>query len=318
MHDVTLQFNLNQGDVSFLFQSIPPLVQAHRRNIDEVVAIVDCCRPQSGPVTVGEGDSLESEYRQRTEETCAIARNLKQQGYLDKIIYLHKDDPILSVIYRKYLNNLIRQTHDSTGTALAAYLLALETCGSRYLIHYDADILLYQAPDYDWTVEAKNFMSAEPMAIDVSPRISPPFAEYKHLADAPSVKWGKPEGPGEGYWYSNWFSSRCFLLDRQKLFSYLPLVKGNRIELLARKFLRRNYPWNFEMLLSRRMKLVGGRRLVLKSRQAWILHPKDRDHRYLNVLPRMQKAITEGRLPLEQRGQEGIDICAWEGFLANT
>jgi len=318
MHDVTLQFSLNQGDVAFASQSIPPIIQAHRKNVDEVVAIVDCCRPRRGLAASGDRDSRESEHKQRTKEICAIAEELKGRGYLDKIIYLHKDDSVLSLIYRKYLNNLIRETHDFTGTALAAYLLAVEVCNSRYILHYDADIFLYQSADYDWTCQAKHLMIEDPVALDASPRISPPFAEHKHLADAPSLKWAKPESSSRGYWYSTWFSSRCFLMDRERLFPHLPLVKGHLIELLLRRILQRNYPWNFEMLVSKRMGLVGGRRLVLKSQQAWIVHSAKKTSRYLELMPRIQKAILTGQLPLEQRGQENIDLCAWEKFFTET
>jgi hypothetical protein len=318
MHDVTLQFNLSQGDISFVSQTIPPLVEAHRRNIDEVIAIVDCCQPPWRRTADPDSDFLESEYKQRTKEICTIAEDLKKKGYLDKIIYLYKNDPMLSVLYRKYLNNIIRQTHESNGKPFVVYLLALEACNTRYLIHYDADIFLYQAPDYDWAIEARCFMEKEPMIIDASPRISPPFAENKHLPDAPSLNWKMPAISIEGGWHSEWFSARCFLIDREKLFYYLPLVKGSQIELLVRKFLHRTYPWAFEILLSKRLRIVKGTRLVLNSEQAWILHPSKRTPRYLELLPRIQKAILQGRLPLEQRGQEDIDVLAWEDFLANT
>lgn len=318
MHDLTLQFSLSQADIAFASRSIPPLVRAHRSNADEVFAIVDCCRRPRRPDVAEDKDSSEAIHQQRTKEICAIAENLKKEGYLDRVVYLYEDDPELPLIYRKYLNNIIRSTHEFSGRALAAYLLALEACRSRYLIHYDADIFLYQAPGYDWATQAKDFIAQDNIAVDASPRISPPFAEYKHLVDAPSLKWAKPEFCAKGYWYSNWFSSRCFLIDRQKLFRYLPLVKGNQIELLVRKLLNRSFPWDFERLVSRRLGRAGARRLVLASRQAWIVHPAERTTLYLELLPRIQKSISEGRLPLGQRGQEDIELGAWEEFLKET
>jgi len=327
MHDITLQFNLSQADISFASRSIPPLVEAHRGNADEVFAIVDCCRSRRAakaahpPIRYGgvgnagqDRHSLEAQHQQRIKEICAIAEELKNKGYLDRVIYLHENDPALTAIYRRYLNNIIRSTHEFSGRALVAYLLALDACRSRYLIHYDADIFLCQAPGYDWAAQAKDFIAQDPIAVDASPRISPPFAEYRHLPDAPSLKWGKPEFCVKGYWYSTWFSSRCFLIDRQKLFRYLPLVKGSQVELLVRKFLKRSFPWDFERLVSRRMARAGTRRLVLASPEAWIVHPAERSERYLELLPRIQEAIAEGRLPLEQRGQEDIDLGAWEKF----
>jgi hypothetical protein len=46
MHDVTLQINLSPGDIAYAELTLPALVQAHRANVDEVLAIVDRCRPQ--------------------------------------------------------------------------------------------------------------------------------------------------------------------------------------------------------------------------------------------------------------------------------
>jgi hypothetical protein len=107
MHDVTLQFNLSHWDISCASQTIPPLVEAHQRNVDEVIAIVDCCQFLRRHTAVADSDLSEHEYKQRIEAICVIAQDLKKKGYLDKIIYLQKNGPLLSVIYRKYLNNAI-------------------------------------------------------------------------------------------------------------------------------------------------------------------------------------------------------------------
>lgn len=320
MHNVTLQFNLSQGDTPFARQSIPSLVEAHRKNVDEIIAIVDCCRPQRTRMIDQDHLFSESEYNQRLKGICAIAEELKNKGYLDRIIYLRPDDTILAVLSRKYLRNIIHETHDYRGAPIMSYLLAWEVCATRYLLHYDADMLLYQALGYDWSVEARRLMDKEPKAIAATPRVSPPFSKEKGIPDCPSLeKGGILALPVEGGWRIIWFSARCILIDLNKLHSYLPLIKGRYlIEVLLRKYLNRSYPPALEMMLFRRALQIGGWRFDLKSEQAWLLHPEDKSLRYLELLPRIERAILQGKVPLEQRGYENVKFSIWEDFLANT
>ncbi|MEQ8381960.1 MAG: hypothetical protein RH949_06280 [Coleofasciculus sp. A1-SPW-01] len=319
MNDVTLQINLSPGDIAYAQITIPALVKAHRASVYEILAIVDCCRPKKTKIVDPDRRFPEPEFRQRVDKICAIAEELKAKGYLDRIVYLHPDNSLQPILSRKYLANWVSETHDYGGCALMAYLAAFEATTTRHLIHYDADMLLYQAPDYDWSVEAKYLMDKEHKVVAASPRISPPFSQEKNLPDAPSLHEDRPLVPVEWGWYNDWFSNRCYLIDKEKLNSYLPLIQGRLLlEILAVKYLNRGYPRSPEIMLFKRIGRTGGRRLNLKSEQAWLLHPTTKPSRYIELLPQIQQHILKGQVPVEQRGFADINLSAWENFLAKS
>lgn len=319
MNDITLQINLSPGDIAYARITVPSLVEAHRASVDEKLAIVDCCRPQRTKIVDPDRRFPEPEFSQRVEQICAIAEELKDKGYLDRIVYLHPSDPLLPILSRKYLRNLVHETHDYGACALMAYLAGLEVPTTRYVLHYDADMLLYQASDYDWSVEARYLMDKEPKAVAASPRISPPFGEENDVPDAPSLHEGRLLIPVEGGWRNDWFSTRCYLIDRDKLAGYLPLLQGRTLlEVLLIKYLNRGYPRSPEIMLFRRVGGSGGWRLNLKSEQAWLLHPATKPPRYIELLPQIQNEIRQSRIPVEQRGYANINLSAWEDFLAGS
>ena len=196
-----------------------------------------------------------------------------------------------------------------------SYLAGFEETKTRYLIHYDADMLLYQASNYDWSQEAKELIDKQPKAVAASPRISPPFNLEQKLSDAPSLHEGRPLTPVEGGWRNDWFSTRCYFIDREKLSQYLPLIQGNLLlETLLLKYLNRGYPRSPEIMFFKRIGGSGGWRLNLKSENAWLLHPVNKPPRYLELLPQIQEAVLQGKVPAEQRGYANINLPAWEKF----
>ncbi|NMF60427.1 hypothetical protein [Pseudanabaena yagii] len=315
MNDVTLQINLSPGDINYVNLTVPYLVKSHRENVHEVLAVIDCCRPQKTKIVDPDQRFPETEFRKKVEKISSIAEELKSQGYLDRIIYLYPNNSLQSIISKKYLGNLIRETHDYGGCALMSYLAAFEVINTRYIIHYDADMLLYQAPNYDWSIEAKNIINKYPKAVAASPRISPPFNKYRNTVDAPSMHEGRQFSSVEGGWRNDWFSTRCFLMDVEKLHSYLPLIQGGQIiETLAIKYLNRGYPRSPEIMLFERLSKAGGWRLNLKSQKAWLLHPSTKPSRYIELLPQIINSVQEGKIPEPQQGYADINLAAWENF----
>ncbi|OGW75523.1 MAG: hypothetical protein A2Z72_05810 [Omnitrophica bacterium RBG_13_46_9] len=318
MHEVTLQINLSQGDIPYARLTVPALVGAHRANVDEKIAVVDCCRPQKTQIIDPDRRFPEPEFNIRVKQICTIAEELKKEGYLDRIIYLWPDDPLLKTISRKFMRNIIKETHDCWGIALMQYIVALESCATRYIIHYDGDMLLYQASGYDWSVEAKRLMEKEPLAVAGSPRSSPPFGSEKEELEA-LKKCEVPIAPTEGGWLVSWFGTRCILLDLYKFNRYLPLLKGRYvIEVLTRKYLKRSYPPSFELLMFYRIGGCGGRRITLGSRKAWTLHPPYKSDGFLKLLPRILQTVRRGDVPEAQRGRENINLSDWKNFLQDS
>jgi hypothetical protein len=318
MHDTTLQINLSPGDIAYADLTVPALVNHHRASVDQTLAIVDCCKPQRTKIVNPDQRFPEPQFAEKVESICAIAESLKTKGYLDKIIYLHPNDSLFSLLSRKYLANWVHKTHDYGGCALMSYLAGLEIPQTHYILHYDADMLLYQASGYDWSQEAKQRMEEHDKTVAASPRISPPFSQATGLVDAPSRHEERPLKVVEGGWQNDWFSTRCYLIDKIKLASYLPLIRGRLlVETLATKYLNRGYPRSPEIMLFKRVGNAGGRRINLASEQAWLLYPATKPPSYTQLLPQIQHSIANGQIPQEQQGYADINLAAWEKFLTN-
>ena len=44
-------------------------------------------------------------------------------------------------------------------------MFALEDAKTDYIVHFDSDVLLYQAPDYDWITRSMELMDADPRVL---------------------------------------------------------------------------------------------------------------------------------------------------------
>jgi hypothetical protein len=322
MHNVTLQINLSPGDIRYARTIVPALVKAHRETVDETLAIVDCCPPQAGEFVKSERRISEEQFKRAVEQICTIAAELQQQGWLDRIVYLYPNDPLLKTLSHKYLDNWVQETHDYSGCGLMSYLAAFEVINTRYLLHYDGDMLLYQAPGYDWSIEARYWMESAPDIVAASPRLSPPSLDNLNQGiDAPSLDEDMhtthPLKKVSGGWCDDWFSARCYLMDREKLWRYLPLLRGFfLVKMLAAKSLRRGYPRTLEMMFCKRIGPAGGCRLVLESEKAWLLHPATKPERLVQLLPQIQDHVQQGQVPTDQEGFVDIQLSAWEAYLS--
>lgn len=199
MADVTLQINLSPSDIKYAHITVPALVRAHKANVQEVLAVVDCCRPQKTKIVNPDKRFPQEIFDKKVVEIREIAETPTHDGYLDRIIYLTPRNTLQKTISRKYLSGLIHKTHDYGECALMSYLAAFELTTTRYLIHYDADMLIYTEPDYDWAVEARSFIGNHPEAVAATPRISPPMIGNVSV-DAPSSHEERPLAPIDGGW----------------------------------------------------------------------------------------------------------------------
>jgi hypothetical protein len=311
MKDITLQINLSPGDVNYAQLTVPALCK-HHEIIEKKLLIVDRCRPQRTKLVDPDQRFPEEKFKLGVEEITEISENLLRRKAVTDIYYLDPNDPYIAVLSKKYLRSIYKTTHSAGGTANMSYWLAMELPQTRYVLHYDGDIVLYQKPGYNWTDEAISYMQAEPDVLMAVPRLCPPLNKDN---DIPSLHEGRPIHSYTNFWKNDWFSTRHFLLDKERLNAYLPLVRGRIMtELLLRKYGNRAFPIDPEILLHRSAAPRGAKRLVLKNENAWLLHPTDKSQAFLNILPQLIKTISMGKSPEKQRGFENIITAAWEEY----
>jgi len=312
--DVTLQINLCAGDAAYAEHTVPRLVAAHP-GVARRLAVVDTCRPQRTRIFDPEHRLPEAEFQPRLRRMRELARQFETDGLFDEVVWLEPDSPHYPVLARRFVRPWMVETHDYGGCAFMSYWAALHFPATRFVLHYDADMCLYQTPGFDWAAEARRVWSDHPTVVAATPRISPPWTESS-TDDAPSRHEGRPlERVADG-WLNDWFSTRCFLFDRERLAPHLPLVRGARaLAYRLRRLLDRGYPVGPELLLFQVLGGRGLRRLNLASRDAWLLHPQRKPAAYLALLPRLLDAVAVGRVPAAQRGRSEIDVAAWTDFL---
>lgn len=313
--DLTLQINLSAGDSAYAEQTVPRLVAAHA-HVARRIAVVDLCRPQRTRIFDPSTRLPDPGFSNRVAAIRTLAEQFLAAGIVDELVYLEPDSPRFRTLAARYTTAGMTETHDYGGCANMAYWAGIDAPSTRFVLHYDADICLYQENNFDWAAEALRVWEKYPQAVFATPRISPPGFATTPEHDAPSLHEGRPFEPVADGWLNDWFSTRCFLVDRERLAPHLPLMGGALgWEYRLRRLLDRGYPPGPETLLFRRLSPRGFKRLNLSDRRAWILHPNTKPLHYLELLPQLLASVSTGRIPAAQRGHSEIDLCAWERFL---
>lgn len=313
---VTLQINLSGGDVDYAALTVPWLVEAHRGSVREVLLVVDLVRPQRTRLVDPDVKFPPERFETRAQAIRALARSMVAQGLADRVYEFLPGDQLGLACLRKYAGPIVRESHDFAGCGFASYLIGLEAARTRYVLHYDADILLRQRPGQDWCLEGVAAFARDESIVSVCPASCPPLelderAELDHRNRHGVATERTPLG-----WRSGWFSMRCALLDKVRLSRYLPLVRGRYAAMvLLRRMLDRTYPPPLEVMMYETVRRMGGRRLELACRESWYTHPLSKDDEWLRCLPQLGRLVRAGAFPDEQRGRDNHDARDWRDLL---
>jgi len=356
--DIALQINVCAGDIAYADPILRSLVDTHRGDIREVVAVADCCRPQSTPVLHRASRFPGAEFAARVSILRELCARWLQEGLVHRVEYLEAGDVArVRQLNRKYCGRDTSCTHDHLGHAFTAYFAGWDAARSRYVVHFDADILLHQARGYSWLRDAVSVLSADRKLLAVSPRIAPPPADAagkmvdlarEGIAWMPSWRL-TPEGKG---WRSDWFSTRCHVIDRDRLAGILPLTPrrgpaldcwgdwlnrcllplydaypwisdkpaeglrwfGDRMSRRISRYLIPEFPLPPEVLLYESALRHGLGSYYLGDVRAWYIHPDRKPQEFTELLPRLLKATREGRFPPSQAGFTGVGLTDWRSF----
>jgi hypothetical protein len=313
---LTLQINLAAIDLQYAPHIVPALARSHRAACREIILTIDGCKPQRTRQTDPAVRCPEPQFSRDVQALLALGEALRRDGVVDRLVHLEPGDPWLGEVTRKYSGRWIPETHDYGGRPITGYWAGVEAANTRYVIHYDGDMFLHQETGFDWAAYAIPLLEKQPDAVSASPRLTAPYASKIPYGDAPSSHEGVPVAPVEGGWKQFFFSTRVFLLDRQKFERYLPLGRGRALaEQLLVKAARRGFPRSAEKMYWLTVGGAGGYRLVLSTERAWVLHPPWKPPFYSDLVPSIVAAVAEGRIPEAQLGKTEIQLEAWQSFL---
>ncbi len=311
--EITLQINISPGDINYAHLTVPSLVEKHSA-IKRRLLVVDCCRPQKTKLVDPDTKFPQEEFNKRVERIIEIALTLRGNGTVNEVYFLKTDDPLIPRLAKKYLRGIVSVTHSAGGTANMSYWAGLELVRTKYILHYDGDILLYQKEGYFWIEEALTYFQENKNIVSATPRLCPPVDDVDF--DLPSLHEGRENISTPFYWLNDFLSTRHFLMDKERLKNYFPLLRGKLLlEIILRKYGRRAFPRDPEIVLFRAISSRGGKRLILKSPNAWLTHPVDKPAEFSDYLPSLMEAVDKGKCPEEQKGYENIRMDAWIKFL---
>ncbi len=342
--DITLQINLCAGDIAYGERIISALVAAHRADVGEVLVVADGCRPQSTPLLHAPSRFPAEEFARRLAQLRQLCADLQSAKQIDRVVWLEPDPVGLRALNTKYAGVATIASHDHLSHAFSAYFLGWEAPRTRYVAHFDADIFLWQAPGFRWLRAALAALASDEKLLAASPRIAPPPADGG-MVDIPAEGSGwLPTWPLDSTplgWQSTWFSTRCHLMDRERLARVLPLrprrttardAMVNRVlaplfgvqafsgaapGTLVKRFAARVPPFPLppEVLLHEQAQTRGFRCLYLEDPRAWFIHPDTKPEKFLRLLPRLLASVNQnGECPPAQRGVSGVRFTAWEDF----
>ncbi len=351
--DLTLQVNLCPGDVDYCETLVPALVAAHRKSIAEAIGIVDCCRPPS-TAWVDMGQRIPAAgYEARVDKIVAQSEALVATGILDRLVMIRPGDAEIPDLARKYFGVATSLTHDHLAHAFASYFAGLEAPRTRYVVHYDSDVMLRQPTGRDWAAEACVLMANDPSLLAVSPRICPPLDDPSGMINpGPFSSWSDhwELTPTNFGWRSDWISTRAFCLDRDRLTPILPLVPSHELGqahhgILINEFLSGVFAsewWHRtcatdsfigrllrgirnrvlpgappapEVLFQEMLRRTGLKSAYLGDVDMWIAHPDTKPAAFLAILDPLLAAVTNGDFPPEQRGCGSLRLEAWTAFV---
>jgi hypothetical protein len=305
--ELTLQINLSPGDIAYAALTVPALIEQHPE-AGRILLVVDTCKPGRTKLVNPDLRFPEPQFTQKTEQIEAIATSIANNYNNCDVYVLRPGDAIIQQLGDRYLGGWYYNTHDYGGCANMAYWLGFEFPTTRYVLHYDGDMLLFQEPGYSWTEEAIRLLQENKQAVAACPRYNTPFS---HADESPSYRHGVPFERVKDGWLDTFFSTRCLLIDKERMQKYLPLLSGRiLIETLAVKYLNRGYPRSPEIIMYRKIGGNNGRRLILNSYKSWTMHPHSKPPEYIANLPAIMKLVHAGVYP-EGHTDENFELGKW-------
>ncbi|MEO1093289.1 MAG: hypothetical protein AAFX01_00125 [Cyanobacteria bacterium J06638_28] len=311
-------------DLPYLAKTIPHQMRTCNYPFVERVLALDTA-PLSGDKLTRYGTGSQEEVRQACQA-------LIDAGVMDRIVEIDYDPALVDQIYEKYFGPeqapLMRgHTHNWKGSTVYASLYCIEAAASDYYLHFDADMLLYQAPNFNWITEAIEMLKKVPTIAAIRPLCGPPQAEDKVYQNHAVKK------DDRGFYAHKFFSMRAYLVDRRRFAQLSPIplawkhnplwsrqlpqplqTIGAAIE--RRLHNNKNLPLNgaiasFEPMTSERLEQTDYVRADLASSQAWTVHPAKHSPEFIQALPTLISLVEKGVYPPEQAGQYDLALSAW-------
>lgn len=281
-----LDILVSRLDVGFLRLTIPHLVRSCRFPLRRRRLLIDTW-PLSGEYAHRPGIGTLDEVNQICEE-------LRDREIVDSVEKIDYSEPIRREIMVRHFGSDPGLTHNAKGYPVYGMAYGIATAGVDYYLHFDSDMLLYQAPETSWIADGISLLHSDPGILCVLPLPGPPTADGS--LHQPYTRYSYDP---RGHYIFKAFTSRKFLIDVARFESTLPLrlryresTPGDPAPGLA----------SWEVMVSELLRDSRYVRADLASPTAWSLHPLDHGPRFVACLPEIIARVERGWFPPGQAG----------------
>lgn len=288
MDKVELSILVARPDAPFMLHTIPHLVKACNYPFIRRSLILDHAplnrsfvnRPNIGDLS-------------QLRDCCD---KLLKSGIVDEVIDIDYSETRRAQIYNKHFGSDIKHTHDGRGSSIYGFIFSIEEAQADYVVHFDSDMLLCQQAGFDWIDCGIKLLWRRPEIMIVNPLPGPPIDDGTLYQLAPY------QYDSQGFYRFQCFSSRVFLIDKQRFDLLLPLP----LELTADGKLSK-----WEDLITTNLRDRSYIRADIGLSNAWTLHPNDHSSDFVSCLPKIVERVEAGWYPDEQAGHYDLKLGAW-------
>jgi hypothetical protein len=268
-----------------------------------------CSFPFREKMVVADDLPRRSRLRDQTDSIShfsELLKRLQREGTISRVI------PLSSVasdhLAAKYFGSASSAARDHRGVPLFGWIAGIAAAQTDFVVHFDSDILLHQAPGHSWIDAGMALMEEDPLAMFVSPLPGPPAGDNMLRDQA-----ARPALDVHGNFRFKTFSSRRFLVSKRRFERILPTrlryTSAKRKLLMQLGFGNVLLPW--ESCVSSTLEKSEYYRVHLRSPKAWALHCPDHSDVWLRSLPAVISRVEEGGYPAEQGGRYDLMLSAW-------
>jgi hypothetical protein len=299
MQNCTFLLLTSPRDREFVIFTLPHLLRMCSFPFYEVIVVIDDL-PKGRPA---------SDFSDECGKFFSLVEGWQSRGLIGRFILLSEisfDD-----ITEKYFGTNVLQTRDYRGVPLFGWVAGLEVAKSEFVVHFDSDILLFQASDYSWINDGMTLISDDPDAMFVSPLPGPPAIDGRLRGQVVA-----PTLDTRGNFRFKTFSSRRFLVNKVRLGKLLPTplrrISEKQISPTDRSY---GTLCSWEDCVSSALQSSEFYRINLRCPKAWSVHSPEHNRDWLMALPRIVRCIENGDYPAKQGGHYELLLSAWYQLL---
>ena len=299
--DCSLTILVSRADRQYFMHTVPHLVKMLNFPFQQKLLMVDTAPLPPRYSSMSNLGTL--------EELFELCEQLKERGVVDRILRVKHDDPDQLKLYHSHFSPRPPFTRNYRGYPNIACALAVEEAATDNHLWFDGDMLFYQKPESNWVGKAMNLVAENENVMFVGPHPGPP--PENGVLHTQTNAYERDE---KGFFRFKGFTSRRYLLNRQRFRELLPLTPSSVSRKMQLKSIynKQSYLQNWEIMVSQALEKSRFYRADTSSPDAWALHTPDHGEEFIKELPQIIERVERGEFPTQQAGDYDLQLPLWK------